>query len=81
MSFIDTLSKLASTVSGAMSGGTIPAVISIAKDVIELVDKAKDVVAETDVPKLEALREELEASVLAHSKRTEDTLRGTSTIG
>lgn len=76
MSFMDTLGKLAGTVSGALSGGAIPAVIAIGKDVLELIDNAKDVVAEDDVEKLEALREELEPKVMAHADSTEKTLRG-----
>lgn len=76
MSFMQTLSKLATTVSGAMSGGAIPAIIGIAQDVVKLIDDAKDVVNEDDVPKLEAMREELETKVLAHADKTEQTLRG-----
>lgn len=73
---MDTLSKLATTVGGMLSGPVIPAAIEIGKEVIELIDKAKDVVDETDVPKLEAMRDELEPKVLAHADATEKALRG-----
>lgn len=76
MDFLSTLTKLASTVGGALTGGAIPAVVSIGKDVLDLIDKSKDIVSETDVPKLEALREELEPKVMAHADRTEAALRG-----
>lgn len=76
MSFMNTLTKLATTVGGAMSGGTIPALFEIGKSVLDLIDNAKDVVGEDDVIKLEALREELEPKVMAHADKTEETLRG-----
>jgi len=76
MSFIDTLGKLAETVGTALGGPAVPAVIAIGKDVLELIDKSKDVVAETDVTKLEAMREELEPKVMAHADATEAALRG-----
>lgn len=76
MSFMQTLTKLATTVGGAMSGGTVPALFEIGKSVLELIDNAKDVVNETDIPKLEALRDELEPKVMAHADKTEATLRG-----
>lgn len=76
MSFMDTLSKLAQTVSGALSGPIIPAVVAIGKDVVELIDKAKDIVEEDDVEVLENLRAELEPKVMAHADATEASLRG-----
>lgn len=76
MSFMNTLTKLAGTVTGAMSGGAIPAVVAIGGDLLKLLDDAKEVVNESDVPKLEALREELEPKVMAHADATEARLRG-----
>lgn len=76
MTFLSTLSKLATTVGAAMTGPVVPAVLEIGKDLLKLMDDAKDVVSSTDVPKLEALREELEPKVLAHADATEAKLRG-----
>lgn len=76
MSFLDTLSKLAQTVGGALSGPIIPAVIEIGKEVVELIDKARDIVDEDDIPALEAMRDELEPRVMAHADATESKLRG-----
>lgn len=76
MSFLATLTKLAQTVGTALGGPIVPAVIEIGKDVLELIDKAKDVVESKDVPALTALRDDLEPKVMAHADSTEHTLRG-----
>lgn len=76
MTFMSTLSKLATTVGGALGGPIVPAVLEIGKDLLKLMDDAKEVVSSTDVPKLEAMREELEPKVMAHADATENKLRG-----
>lgn len=76
MSFIESLSKLASTVGGILGGPLIPAAIEIGKEVVDLIQRAKDVVNEDDLPKLEAMLDELEPKVLAHADATEAKLRG-----
>ena len=76
MEFMSTLSKLAATVGDALSGNALPTVIAIGKDVLDLVDKAKEVVETKDLPKLEAIRDELEPKVMAHADATEKALRG-----
>lgn len=75
--FTNTLEKLVTAVSGALSGGAIPALIGIGGDVLDLIDKAKEVVKSDDVPQLNALRDQLEPLVMAHADKTEKTLRGT----
>jgi hypothetical protein len=74
--FTDILGKVVTTVSGALGGGAVPAVISIGKDLLDLVDKARNVVASDDLPALDAMREELEPAVMAHADATEKVLRG-----
>lgn len=74
--FVDTVAKLAKTLSGALSGGAIPAVIEIGKDVLDLIEKSKDVVNNTDAAQLTAIRDELEPKVMAHATATEKSLRG-----
>lgn len=74
--FTDVLGKLATTVGGALTGGTVPAVIGIGQDLLELIDEAKTVVHTDDVATLNAIRDELEPKVLAHADSTEKTLRG-----
>lgn len=76
MAFIDSLTKIVSTVSGMLTGPVLPAAIAIGKDLIELIDNAKEVVSSTDAPALQALRDELEPKVLAHADATEKKLRG-----
>lgn len=51
-------------------------VIAVGKGVIDLIDKSKDVLREEDVARVEALREQLEAAVMAHADETADELRG-----
>jgi hypothetical protein len=75
--FMQMLEKLAMTVGTAMGGPVVPALVGIGHDVLKLIDSAKEVVHEDNIPKLEALREELEPKVLAHAQSTEDRLRGT----
>lgn len=74
--FVDTLLTLSKTVSAALTGPVVPAVIGIAQDVVQLIDKAKDVVDSDDVPALEAMLADLEPKVMAHADATEATLRG-----
>jgi hypothetical protein len=57
-------------------GGVVPAAIAIGKDLLELVNEAREVVSSDDLPALEAMREELEPVVMAHADRTEADLRG-----
>lgn len=73
---VSIIGKIATTLSGALSGGTIPAVIAIGKDVLKLIDKTKNVVSSDDAVALQAIRDELEPKVMAHADSTEDTLRG-----
>ena len=74
--FVDIIGKLAKTVSGAMSGGAIPAIFEIGQDVLKLIDGAKTVVNTTDAAALQVIRDELEPKVLAHADATEAALRG-----
>jgi hypothetical protein len=76
MSFLNTITKLAMTVGEALSGNALPAVIEIGKDVLNLIDEAKTVVATDDVVVLQATRDELEPKVMAHADSTEKELRG-----
>jgi hypothetical protein len=76
MAFVDTLGKLVGAVSGAMSDGTVPALIGIGQDLIKLVQQSKEVVASEDIPALEKMLDELTPVVLAHAEQTEKTLRG-----
>lgn len=75
--FVGMLSKLAGTVGTMLGGPLVPAAIEIGKDLLGLIDKAKAVVDEDDVVKLDAIRDELEPKVMAHADRTEASLRGT----
>ena len=74
--FMDTLLQLSKTVGTVLGGPVVPAVLEIGKDVLKLIDEAKDVVEEKDQAKLIAMRDELEPLVLAHADSTEDKLRG-----
>lgn len=76
MPFVEELEKLVATVSGYLTGPIVPAAIEIGKDVLNLIDKAKDVVDSSDVATLEQLRTDLEPKVMAHADSTEKTLRG-----
>ena len=76
MSFLTSLTKLATTVGGAMTGGAVPAIFEIGKDVLNLIDEAKTVVHTNDAPALQAIRDELEPKVLAHADKTATDLRG-----
>ena len=73
---VDGFFKLAETISGALTGPAVPAVVEIGKDVIALIDNAKEVVSTNDAAKLQALRDDLEPKVLAHADATEKELRG-----
>lgn len=75
--FMEKLAQLAETVGGYLAGPIVPAAIEIGKDVLELIEKAKDVVDEDSVEELEALRADLEPKVMAHADATEAKLRGT----
>lgn len=76
MAFMDSLEKLTQKVSSILDGGTVGAVVEIGKDILDLIDNAKEVVDETDADKLTMLRDELEPKVMAHADKTENTLRG-----
>lgn len=76
MDFLETIRKLAETVDKALDSPAVPAIIEIGRDVVNLIDSAKDVVAEDNVEVLTAIRDELEPKVMAHADRTEHTLRG-----
>jgi hypothetical protein len=76
MSFINTIEKLAETLGGALTGGTLPVIVEIGKDVLNLIDEAKMVVNSSDAAALTAIRDELEPKVMAHADATEKTLRG-----
>lgn len=76
MAFLETLKKLSETVGTALGGPLVPVVLEIGKDVLELIDNAKDVVDTDDVAELELMRDELEPKVMAHADSTEKTLRG-----
>jgi hypothetical protein len=66
--FTDILGKIVTGVTGAMTGGgVVPAAIAIGKDLLELVNEAREVVSSDDLPALEAM---------AHADRTEADLRG-----
>lgn len=74
--FLEKLKTLVTTVSDALAGPIVPAVVAIGQDVLDLIDGAKEVAENDDVEELEALRETLEPLVLAHADATERTLRG-----
>jgi hypothetical protein len=76
MSFLDTLGKLAEKASVLLAGPIVPAAVEIGKGVLELIQSSKEVVAETDVPKLEAMYDTLYPQVMAHADATENKLRG-----
>lgn len=73
---IDSFFKVAETISEALTGPAIPAVVEIGKDVINLIDNAKEVVSTQDAQRLQAIRDDLEPKVLAHADATEKELRG-----
>lgn len=72
---VDSITRIAGLVSKAIDGYIVP-VTEIARDVINLIDQAKEVVNTDDVATLQTLRDELEAKVMAHADKTEATLRG-----
>lgn len=74
--FVDGLAKLAETVGTLLGGPLVPAAVEIGKDVLNLIEKSKEVVETTDLPQLELMRDELEPKVMAHADITEQTLRG-----
>ena len=76
--FVNNLSRLAQTVGTMLGGPIVPAVVEIGKDLLGLIDKAKAVVDENDVTKLDAIRDELEPKVMKHADDTEARLRGQS---
>jgi hypothetical protein len=76
MSFVDTVRKLVTTVSEALAGPVVPAVVSIARDLVDFLDNAQDVVNEDDAAELQVMRDELEPKVMAHADSTTATLRG-----
>jgi hypothetical protein len=77
MAFMDTVTKLVSTVATALEGPVIPAVVSIAHDVVDLLQEAQDVVkSDDDAVELQSMLEELEPKVMAHADRTTAALRG-----
>lgn len=81
MAFLDTITKLVETVGGALTGPVVPAVVEIGKDVLNLIDNAKEVVSDTDAAHLQSLRDELEPKVMAHADATENALRTPKTLG
>ena len=74
-SFVSTLEKIATVLSGGLSEG-VPIAVALGKDVVDLIDHAIPIVSETDAAKLQATRDALEPQVLAHADRTEAELRG-----
>lgn len=74
--FLDALEKLAGTAGGILGGPLVPVALEIGKDVLALIHTSKQVVEETDIPKLEAMEADLGPKVMAHADRTAATLRG-----
>lgn len=74
--FMSTITKLAQTLSSALNGPVIPAVIEIGQDFLELITQAKEVVNTADAGQLQTMIEELEPKVMAHADKTEAALRG-----
>lgn len=74
--FVALLKRISETVSTALAGPVVPAVIEIGKDVIALIDKSKEIVDIKSAEELQVIRDELEPKVMAHADRTEHTLRG-----
>lgn len=74
--FVDMVKQLAESVGEALAGPVVPAVVEIGKDVLKLIDEAKEVVNNKNAEELEVIRSELEPKVLAHADSTEAKLRG-----
>jgi hypothetical protein len=73
--FINSIVEIAGKINKAIDGYLVP-ITGIARDFIQLIDMAKEVVDTDDVAKLQQLRDDLEAKVMAHADKTEATLRG-----
>lgn len=73
--FINSIVDIAGKINKAIDGYLVP-ITDIARDFIQLIDTAKNVVGTDDVVKLQQLRDKLEAKVTAHADKTEATLRG-----
>jgi hypothetical protein len=72
---IESIVEIAGEIDKAIEGYVVP-ITDIARQFIKLIDVAKDVVNTDDVAKLQQLRDDLEAKVMAHADKTEATLRG-----
>ena len=74
---LDQILKLGETVLPFLDGTPAEPVIAIAQKVLELIDKAQEVLDEDDAARLAALREEIEPKVMAHADATAAKLRET----
>ena len=76
MAFLNSVEKLVATVTAALEGPVVPAVVGIAKNVVDLLESSKEVVNSTDAQALQAKLDELAPKVQAHADLTESELRG-----
>lgn len=78
---LDQILKLGETVLPFLQGTPAGPVIAIGKQVLELIDKAQEVLSEDDAATLSALRDQLEPLVMAHADETAAKLRGDNPPG
>lgn len=74
--FLDIMKRVTTTLTEAMAGPVVPAVVAIGKDVVDLIKESKEVVSNHDAAELQILLDDLEPKVLAHADATEAALRG-----
>lgn len=73
---LDKILELGQTLAPFLKGTPVGPVVAIGQQVLELIDKAQEVLDEGDAAKLKALRDELEPLVMAHADATAARLRG-----
>lgn len=78
---LDNILKLGETLLPVLQGTPAGPVIAIGKQVLELIDKAQEVLDEDDAARLSSLRDELEPLVMAHADETAAKLRGDNPPG
>lgn len=73
---LDQILALGQTVLPFLKDTPAGPILAIGEKVLELIDKAQEVLTEDDAAKLSALRDELEPLVMAHADATAAKLRG-----
>lgn len=78
---LDKILELGQTLAPFLQGTPVGPVVAIGQQVLELIDKAQEVLDEDDAARLSALRDELEPLVMAHADQTAAKLRGDNPPG